>query len=80
MIFSLIAGTKCLAIDNATHKVVGVYNEWLNNFPGLRVMENTNNISYEDILEFLKSRSFPEKKDFRQKFNTLINRIKEDYK
>ena len=31
MIFSVISGTKCLAIDNRTHKVSGVYDSWLKN-------------------------------------------------
>lgn len=31
MIFSYICGTPCIAFDNKTHKVSGVYNSWLNN-------------------------------------------------
>lgn len=31
MIFSYICGTPCIAFDNKTHKVSGVYNTWLNN-------------------------------------------------
>ena len=29
MIFSYICGTPCIAFDNKTHKVSGVYNSWL---------------------------------------------------
>lgn len=35
MLFSIINGTPCIALDNLTNKVSGVYNEWLSNLPSV---------------------------------------------
>lgn len=43
MILSAIVGTPCIAFDNATHKVRGVYHQWLRHLPYIKfVDENTN--------------------------------------
>lgn len=39
MIFSAISGTKCIAFDNATHKVSGVYEAWLKDNPNVMVFK-----------------------------------------
>lgn len=53
MIFALLSGTKCVAIDNKTHKVFGVYKKWLS---------DNKNVFYVDqkcdnrlLLDFLSS-------------------------
>lgn len=45
MIFALIAGKKCIALDNVTHKVSGVYNLWLKNIPGLWLLKDINELT-----------------------------------
>ena len=49
MVFALLAGCKCIAIDNTTHKVSGVYKKWLYTINGLWVLENSSKLS-DDIL------------------------------
>lgn len=39
MIFAVIAGAKCIALDNQTHKVSGVYQMWLERNPRVRMMD-----------------------------------------
>lgn len=52
MVFSVISGTKCIAYDNITHKVSGVYDEWLDKNPNLKMAES-NEVSY--LLDTLQS-------------------------
>lgn len=40
MIFAALAGTKCIAMDNASHKVAGVYHLWLRHNPDIRLLED----------------------------------------
>lgn len=49
MVFALLAGCKCIAIDNSTHKVLGVYQKWLSNIPGLWVLKISSQLSKEII-------------------------------
>lgn len=48
MIFCVITGTPCIAVDNANHKLSGVYNEWLRECPGIHMTE------LQDIDSFIK--------------------------
>lgn len=49
MIFAVITGTPCIALDNKSGKIRGVYNRWLNNLNYINFMDNINEL--EDNLE-----------------------------
>lgn len=49
MVFAVICGCRCLAIDNITHKVSGVYNKWLLNNPRVKLCD----INKDDIYTML---------------------------
>lgn len=55
MIFSAIANTKCIAFDNKTHKVSGVFNLWLRNNPNIRLLTVSENQNFlkSEILDLL---------------------------
>lgn len=38
MVYSVIAGVKCIALDNKTNKVFGVYDKWLRDDPNILFM------------------------------------------
>ena len=75
MIFSLISGTKCIAIDISTHKISGVKEEWLTDYPGLKVFEMAGDVSYYDIVNILCSTEFPIQIDFTEKIDKLTRAI-----
>ena len=52
MIFSVLSNTKCIAFDNRTHKVFGVYNLWLYKNKNIIFMDN--NITKEKFEETIK--------------------------
>lgn len=75
MIFALSAGTRCIAFDNKTKKVSGVYNKWLSNKSGLLVVDDETKINILNVEEMLcedVSSSF----DFSSEFCLLSNRIR----
>jgi exopolysaccharide biosynthesis predicted pyruvyltransferase EpsI len=76
MVFALLAGTLCVVLDNITHKVIGVSNEWLSSYPGLYVIENPKDINYNELLHFLNTPSLPKSINFMPKFDSLVDRIK----
>ena len=76
MVFSLLGGTKCIAIDNKTHKVTGVYKEWLKDIKGLYVYNSVLELSLEKINKIINSKEKPQEKAFYDKFNELIERIR----
>ena len=56
MIFSIISGTACIALDNKTHKVRGVYDLWLKDNPNVYLIENgDSNIDIEEKISELMS-------------------------
>ena len=77
MIFSIIAGTKCIAFDNTTKKVSGVYDEWLKKEIGLKICVDNEIINSAQIHEFLKLEN-PKSLNFKQKFDVINTIIKED--
>lgn len=77
MVFSLLAGTKCIALDNSTHKVSGVYQEWLKDIPGLLVLDNADQLTYGKLRKILKSGQNPDPLYLDCKFNRLIDALKE---
>lgn len=74
MIFALLSGTKCVAIDNKTHKVFGVYKKWLS---------DNNNVFYVDkkydkksLYEFLNSEfDAINHNNWRNKINKSFNKL-----
>lgn len=48
MIFAVITGTPCIAFDNTTKKVSGVYNEWLSSNNKVHVIENYNQKEFQE--------------------------------
>ena len=50
MIFAAITATPCIAIDNLTHKVLGVY-QWIKPLPYIKLIENIND--FQSILDEL---------------------------
>lgn len=54
MIFSAITGTPCIAIDNYSKKVSGVYYKWLSHLPYLKMIEDNDGLKNE-ILFFCNS-------------------------
>lgn len=45
MIFSVITGTPCLALDSGTGKVSQFYRDWLQNFPGVELITEPQEVS-----------------------------------
>lgn len=78
MVFALLAGVPCIALDNSTHKVSGVYDTWLYDVPGLKVCGKIEMLNSELIFKMLKSKEVPIAKDFTVEFNRL-NEIIEGY-
>lgn len=50
MIFSAITGTPCIAIDNLSHKLSGVY-EWIKGLPYIYLLNDI--LEFEDVLDKL---------------------------
>ena len=57
MIFAVLAGTPCVAINNRTGKVHGVAAEWLSGYPGVEVVEALSDV--DPVLDSFES-IFPE--------------------
>lgn len=53
MIFALLSGTKCVAIDNKTHKVFGVYKKWLSDNRNIFFVDKK--YDKRQLLDFLNS-------------------------
>lgn len=49
MIFAVVTGTPCIALDNTTGKIKGVYNLWLKSVPYIIFVENIETITPELI-------------------------------
>lgn len=71
MIFSLLAGTKCCAVDNVTHKIGGVYKSWLVGFPGLLYFETADELKIQKIKNLLSSQENFRKTEFKKLFTCL---------
>lgn len=71
MIFALLAGTCCVAFDNATHKVSGVYKKWLQDIPGILMIEDGQQLHMVEMNEILSRKYIQNKKDFSALFIKL---------
>ena len=76
MIFALLAGTKCIAMDNATHKVLGVASRWLRDYPGLRAIHAGGHLAPSDVLDMLASDRYPQAVDFTEQFAPLTRKAR----
>lgn len=45
MIYSFLSGSPCIAFDNRTHKVSGVYTLWLKDSPCIELVNNANDLN-----------------------------------
>lgn len=45
MIFCVITGTPCIVLPNSNHKIVGTYNDWLNNLDHINLITKTTDIN-----------------------------------
>lgn len=52
MIYAYLAGTKCIAIDNKTHKVSGVFNQWIAPYEFISVFSEKSNAN--EIISAIK--------------------------
>jgi len=55
MLFCAITNTPCLAFDNSTRKISGVYDAWLRKFDFIRLIKSTENVDFNQDLDYLKS-------------------------
>lgn len=77
MVMALSAGTKCIAIDNSTHKITGVSEEWLMNMPGLYVFSNAEQVTIDMIISVINSKAVPTSVSFSgelARFSEVISR------
>lgn len=51
MIYSVIAGTKCVAFDNRTGKVKGIYEKWLRNDPDILFLDKYDEASLDGFVK-----------------------------
>jgi len=66
MIFAAITGTPCIAVDNVSRKVSGVY-EWIKELPYIRVVERPSDIA-DSISEMYSTSGFEYTFDYPQFF------------
>lgn len=71
MVFALLAGRKCIAIDNSTHKVEGVYNEYLTSMKGLIVLRDSSELSIDIVNDLLANKEYPAPIDLRNRLLEL---------
>lgn len=71
MIFAAITGTPCIAVDNVSKKVSGVY-AWIKDLPYIRVLENPTDI-LENIMEMYSETGFYYNFEYPHFFEEEIN-------
>lgn len=77
MIFSAITGTPCLAFDNKSHKVSGVY-QWIKDLPYITCINNDIEMNeiYEWINQFYNAKEYLYNPDFiLRRYKSVIERI-----
>lgn len=81
MIFAYLAGIKCVAIDNKTHKVSGVYNQWLAPNEAISVISEKSSSTelIAEISKMMEDRVNVEKNDMSEKIKEL-NKILRGYR
>lgn len=71
MVFAMIAGTPCIAVDNTTGKISGVYEEWFPDMPGVMVLSSPSMLTEQLIEQMLDSRQRPHPVDYSSYFLDL---------
>ena len=74
MIFSVISGTPCLAFDNTTHKISGVYN-WIGKETGVQLIENEHDL--ENVLFEFKKNDVVSIHSINEEYKNLIHKVVE---
>lgn len=77
MIIAMLAGTKCIALDNLTHKVKGCYELWLSDNPNILFLENTSLLTSELIQNVLERDYVVVKSNYMSYYNLLDTKINE---
>lgn len=77
MIFSVITGTPCIALDNSTGKVGNLYNTWLKDSNVVFVSDSRD---INNVVEMIKNKKFKKInfniEEFRQNFSKLAEVLK----
>ena len=73
MILATIIGVPCIALDNASHKVSGVYNAWMKSIPYVTLLEAS-----QDIFTVMKDMLALDKQEY--DIDYLMNDIDDMYK
>lgn len=73
MIFCAITKTPCIAIDNSTRKVSGVYNKWLKNFSMIKLAED---LSSDYLIKLIEELMEVEQKGGQPYFNEYGSLLK----
>lgn len=70
MIFSTLSGTPCIALDNASHKVSGVY-QWIQELPYVKLVEDPREIPerIEELLGIDRNRNLTQLQQLQQRFD-----------
>lgn len=58
MLLAVITGTPCIAMNNISRKVEGVYNKWLQNFKYIKVVNSAQDITLDLITSMKSKKSF----------------------
>lgn len=76
MIFAVLAGTKCIAFDNKTHKVRGVYMNCLRDDKNVIILDRPEDLFREDFLiEFFNKGYEAYSHEFEEEYNKLTKKI-----
>ncbi len=75
IIFALLSGTKCIGIDNKTHKIRGVYEAWFKNSESLMIIAPDQELKGKEIYTEYKRLKKPVNVDFWIKMNELTKRF-----
>ena len=76
MLFSVITGTPCIALNNLSGKVKGTYDEWLTQIEYIKYADNPNEIN-EYIIELMKIKKYNfDNNDIIKKYDILTELLK----
>lgn len=75
MVFSAISGVPCVAFDNKSKKVSGVWQEWLSELNYIKIINSSDQIE-SALREVL---TFSDKRSNRNQYKTLIDRLLSKY-
>jgi len=78
MIFALSTGTKCIAVDDATNTIVGIYRKWLAGMPGLVVLNTPKQLTADLVAKQMELQERPFPMDLMVKMRPLTKLLHED--